>query len=217
MTNQSLLIAMMSVAIGCGGADKDQPGAGTGGPGAGGSVGTGDGVATGEGTVYTLDLKDFGTTQTPGGLGIANETLAFPLALGPTEQSLSLANRGDLVVAYTRVGCWVDPEAWIGTDGVVPIQLHQAQPVALTEITIDQFVGVSVTSTPRQLAESTCLTLRSQAGQWMPLLQPQKITLLSADSVRAEFVIDRISAESAAIFLPTYTYVSRISYRVATP
>jgi len=200
MTNQSLLIAMMSVAIGCGG------------------VGTGSGgVGNGEGTVYTLDLKEFGTTQTPGGLGIANETLAFPLALGPTEQSLSLANPGDLVVAYTRVGCSVDPEAWIGTDGVVPIQLQQAQPVALTEVAIDQFVGVSVTATPHQLAERTCLTLKSQGGQWMPFLQPQKVTLLSADSIRAEFVIDRISAESAAIFLPTYTYVSRISYRVATP
>lgn len=193
MTNRALLIAMISVAIGCGGA------------------------GAGEGTLYTLDLADFGTTQTPGGLEIANETLAFPLALGPTEQSLSLANPGDLVVAYTRVGCWVDPEAWVGTDGVVPIQLRQAQPVALTEVTIDQFVGVGVTSTARQLAESTCLTLKSQGGHWMPFLQPQKITMLSADSVRAEFVIDRISAESAALFLPTYTYVSRISYRVANP
>ena len=81
MTNQSLLIVMMSVAIGCGGAGKDQPGGGTGGgPGAGGSVGTGGAVGTGgigtgnggvgtsESTVYTLDLKEFGTTQTPGGL-----------------------------------------------------------------------------------------------------------------------------------------------------
>ena len=42
----------------------------------------------------------------------------------------------------------------------------------------------------------------------MPFLQPQKITLLSTDSVRAEFVIDGTSAESAALFLPTYTYVS---------
>ncbi len=94
-------------------------------------------------------------------------------------------------MAYTRVGCSVDPEAWIGTDGVVPIQLRLAQPVALTEVTIDQFVGVGVSATPRQLAEATCLTLKSQGGQWMPFLQPQKITLLSADSVRAEFVIDR--------------------------
>jgi hypothetical protein len=138
MMKQSLLIAMMSVAVGCDGGGRDQPG-----------------------TVYTLDLTGFGTTQIPGGLGIANETLAFPLALGPTEQSLSIANPGDLVVAYTRVGCWVDPEAWFGTDGVVSIQLQQAQPVPLTEVAIDQFVGVGVTSTPRQLAESTCLTLKS--------------------------------------------------------
>lgn len=221
MTKQWLLIAMMSAAIGCGGAGKDQSGVGTGG--VGGSVGTGGigtgsgGVGTGEGTVYTLDLKEFGTTQTPGGLQIANRTLAFPLALGPTEQSLSLTNPGDLIVAYTRVGCWVDPEAWIGTEGTVPIQLRQAQPVALTEVTIDQFVGVGVTSTPSELAAGTCLTLKSQGGQWMPFLQPQKITLLSTDTVRAEFVIDRISADSAALFLPTYTYVSTISYRVAAP
>jgi hypothetical protein len=193
MTKQWLLIAMMSAAIGCGG------------------------VGTGEGTVYTLDLKEFGTTQTPGGLQISNRTLAFPLALGPTEQSLSLTNPGDLVVAYTRVGCSIDPEAWIGTEGVVPIQLRQVQPVALTEVTIDQFVGVGVTSTPSGLAQGTCLTLKSQGGQWMPFLQPQKITLLSTDSVRAAFVIDRISADSAALFLPTYTYVSTISYRVAAP
>jgi hypothetical protein len=100
---------------------------------------------------------------------------------------------------------------------VVPIQLRQAQPVALTQVTIDQFVAVGVTSNPRQLAEGTCLTLKSQGGQWMPFLQPQKITLLSTDSVRAEFVIDRTTADGAAIFLPTYTYVARISYRIATP
>ena len=199
MTNPSLLIAMMSAAIGCSGAGKNQPD-----------------VGAGEGTVYTLDLKGFGTTQTPGGLGIANETLAFPLALGPTEQSLSPANPGDLVVAYTRVGCWVDPEAWIGTDGMVLVQLRQAQPVVLTQVTIDQFVGVGVTASPRELAERTCLTLKSQGGTWMPFLQPQKITL-STDSVRAEFIIDRTTADSAALFLPTYTNVSAISYRVATP
>jgi hypothetical protein len=51
----------------------------------------------------------------------------------------------------------------------------------------------------------------------MPFLRPQKITLLPTDSVRAEFVIDRISADSAALFLPTYTNVSTISYRVAAP
>jgi hypothetical protein len=198
MTNQWLLIAMMSAAIGCGGAGKDQSGGGV-------------------GTVYTLDLKEFGTTQTPGGLQIANEALAFPLARGAAEQSLSLANPGDLVVAYTRVGCWVDPEAWIGTEAVVPIQLRQVPAVALTEVTVDQFVGVGVTSTPNQLAEGTCLTLKSEGGQWMPFLQPQKITPLSADSVRAEFVIDRMSADSAALFLPTYTYVSTIAYRVAAP
>jgi len=201
MTTQSLWIAMISVVIGCGGAGKGQP----------------DGGGTGEGALYTLDLKEFGTTQTPGGLAIANETLAFPLGLGPTEQSLSPANPGDLVVAGTRVGCWVDPEAWIGTDGVVPIQLPQARPVALTEVSIDQFVAPGVVATPRELAERTCLTLRSQGGPWMPFLQPQQITLLPNDSVRVEFGIDRTSAESAAIFLPTYTNVSTISYRIATP
>ncbi|MEP6652356.1 MAG: hypothetical protein ABJA82_03300 [Myxococcales bacterium] len=214
MTNHSLAIVMMSVAMGCGGAGKDQPGVGNlGGAGAGGS----GGVGTGEGMAYTLDLKEFGTTQTPGGLAIANETLVLPLALGPTEQSLSHANPGDLVVAYTRVGCGVDPEGWIGTEGVVPVQLPQVQPVALIEVAIDQFVGVGVTANPSQLAERTCLTLKSPGGPWMPFLQPQKITLLSAASVRTEFVIDRTSAESAAIFLPTYTFVSRISYQVATP
>jgi hypothetical protein len=223
MTSESLFIAMMSVAVGCGAAGKNQPAGiggsvGTGGVVGSGGIGTGvGGVGTGEGTVYTLDLKGFATTQTPSGLEIANETLAFPLALGPTEQLLSRANPGDLVVAGTRVGCWVDPEEWIGTDGVVPIQLPEAHPVALTEVTIDQFVGVGVTATPRELAERTCLTLKSQGGQWMPFLQPQKITMLSADSVRAEFVVDRISAGSAAIFLPTYTNVSTISYRVAAP
>jgi hypothetical protein len=171
MTEHSLWIVMMSVAIGCG------------------SAGTG-GVGTGEGTVYTLDLQGFGTTQNPGGLAVANQTLAFPLALGPTEQFLSPADPGDLVVASTRVGCSVDPEAWIGTNGVVPIQVPRAQPVALTEVTIDQFVGIGVTATPRELAERSCLTFRSEGGQWMPFFRPEKITLPSTDSVRAEFVID---------------------------
>jgi hypothetical protein len=209
MTNQSLLIAMMSIAMGCGGA-------GTGGVAGSGGIGVG-GAGAGDGTVYTLDLRGFGTPQNPGGLGIANETLAFPLALGPAEQSLSPANPGDLVVHGTRVGCWIDPEAWIGTEGVVPIQLPQAQPVALTEVTIDQFVGIGVAATPGELAERTCLTLKSQAGPWMPFLTPRTITLLSADSVRAKFVIAQTSADSAALFLPTYTHVSTISYRVATP
>jgi hypothetical protein len=34
------------------------------------------GVGPGQDTAYTLDLKGFGTAQTPGGLQIANETLA---------------------------------------------------------------------------------------------------------------------------------------------
>ncbi len=171
-------------------------------------------ISTGEGTLYMLDLMEFGTTEGPG-LGIANETLAFPLALGPTQQSLSLTNPGDLVVAYTRVGCWIDPEEWIGTDGTVPIELPEAEPVTLTHVTIDQFAGVGVTATPEGLAEGTCLTLKSQGGTWTPFLQPQTITLLSEDSVRVEFVIDGVSADSAALFLPTYTSVLAISYRVA--
>jgi len=209
-------------ALGTGGASTGGGGAtggvvGTGGSGSGGVVATG-GAATGGGggTLYLFDLTGFGTTEAPG-LQIANETLAFPLALGSTEQSLSLTNPGDLIVAYTRVGCSIDPEEWIGMDGVAPIPLPAAEPVALTHLTIDQFVGLSVTATAQSLAEGTCLTLKAQGGPWLPFLQPETITLLSDDSVRAEFVIDGTIAEGAALFLPTYTYVSSISYRVVTP
>jgi len=246
MTNHSLTIALLATALGCGEVGHDQTNDGTGGVvgtggsstgggvGTGGSVGVGGSVSTGGaistggvvstggssegdgGTLYTFDLAGFGTSETPG-LNIANETLAFPLALGPAVQSLSQANPGDLVVAYTRVGCWIDPVEWFGSDDSPPIELPQAEPVVLTHVTIDQRLEAGVTGTPSDLAEQTCLTLESPEGAWSPFLEPQTVTQLSADSVRAEFVIDGTLAEGAAIFLPTYTTVATISYRVAAP
>ncbi len=170
--------------------------------------------AAAEGRSTRSNLAGFGTTEFPG-LNIANETLAFPLALGQVEQALSPSNPGDLVVVYTRAGCSADAEG-LAADALLPRRVP-AEPVALTSVTIDQFVGVGVTASPQILAEKTCLTLRSLEGTWTALLQPETITPLSDDAVRAEFVIDGLVAESAAIFLPTYTYVSKISYRVATP
>jgi len=51
----------------------------------------------------------------------------------------------------------------------------------------------------------------------MAFLQPEKTTLLSAQAIRVQFAVDEVMTSGAAIFLSTYTNVSRISYRVAAP
>jgi hypothetical protein len=162
---------------------------------------------------YTLDLATYRPGQDPAALIIANETLAFPLGVGPMTQVLSASAPGDLKALYTRVGCWVDPNEWIGTGGVAPADLPVAAPVRLVGVTIDQLGGVGVTLSRDQLAAATCVTYRSPGGVWHPFVRSPTVTL-AGDAIRTEFTVDAAEATAVAIFLPTYTYVSKVAYRL---
>jgi hypothetical protein len=162
--------------------------------------------------VYTLDLAAYSPGQTPAALKIANETVVFPLGVGPREQALTGAAPGDLVALYTRVGCAVEPEEWIGTNGAVPAHIPATAPVHLVAVTVDELSDGG--TSPRGLADGTCVSVRWRDGTWHPSARPSQVTVEGV-SVRAEFALDVESATAAAIFLPTYTYVSRVSYRMA--
>jgi hypothetical protein len=149
-------------------------------------------------------------------LPIANETLIFPPALDqPSPRTLSEGATDDVIVAYTRVGCWVDPEAHIGQNRGFAVRPTTA--VNLISVTIEQARAADASSSPAQLAERTCLSVRTPGGAWQPFLQPAVVTI-DGDTVRVRFEASSVLTDAAAIFLPTYTRVSRIIYRaVAAP
>jgi hypothetical protein len=162
----------------------------------------------GEEARYTLELSGV----TPGDpaipLTLSNDTLAFPLAVEDRTQLLTDQAPGDLVIAYTRVGCWIDdPEQWIGQH-----EVRDVPPVHLREVTIEQ---VSDTyfhdDEPRGLSEGSCFTYRTCDGVWHPLLGPTEITA-GGGRTTATLAIDVDGVDAAAIFLPLYTRVSRVTY-----
>jgi hypothetical protein len=160
--------------------------------------------------LYTLDLTNYSPRQTPPTLRISNSTLVLPLALGMKTQPLSEEAPGDLINAYTRVGCWIDdPALFLG----LAHSVRAVSPVHLTQITVDQTSeGERSALPPDQLAMQTCFTYRSRDGAWHGLLPPSKITA-SPHAATAEIALDVTDVDAAAIFLPTYTYVSKITYR----
>jgi hypothetical protein len=139
-------------------------------------------------------------------LTIANTTLVFPLTQTPARRSLSESEPGDLIIDYTRVGCWVDPEQYLGAVDVT--SAHEAR---LTLVTISQDVSASRPST--ELAKETCLSVRRPDGTWQPLLQSTNVTITDS-SLQLEFAVSITTADAAAIFLPTYTSVSNVTYTI---
>lgn len=145
-------------------------------------------------------------------LTIANETLVFPLSREPAHRSLAANATGDLVVAYTRVGCWVDPEMHIGgTYNPVAVAADAAE---LTTVTISQSLTETIPAPePARVAMETCVSLRPPGGTWQPFIQPTKVTT-TASAVELEFSIPATVADAGAIFLPTYTSIAKVTYTV---
>lgn len=189
---KAIVLAVLLAGSGCGGGGADPPG----------------GDAT-----FTFDLSRYHPGQTPPALRVANSTLAFPLGRGPATQVLSETAPGELVVAYTRVGCWVEPEEWIGAMGPAAVRVDAGGPVHLAEVVVDQVLDPLITATPQALAEGTCVTYRTPQGKWRAVIRPTRVTT-TAGSVRTSFGVDAAGVDAAAIFLPSYTHVSRVSYRV---
>ncbi|WP_394825001.1 hypothetical protein [Pendulispora albinea] len=180
---------------------------------AGFQCGTADGGSAEKGVVvHSLDLTHYDPAHTPPSLSIANETLVLPLRPGAPSRALSRAEPGDLQVPYTRAGCWTpDPQETLARVSV-PVQT----PIKLLSINIDQELSPGNSSTLQELAKQTCLTYRTAAGSWEPLIAPTTITV-GADGVRAEFTSPAVETDAFAIFLPTYTNVKRITYTVVEP
>lgn len=162
----------------------------------------------GDEAVHTLELGAYSSAEPPSPLSLSNETLVFPLATDQETWELTASSPGDLVAAYTRVGCWIDdPETWIGQ-----VPLREVPPVHLTEVTIEQVSdGVHTHSDATSLSGGACLTYRSCDGAWHSLLAPAAITGDAVTST-ATFAVDLAGADAVGIFLPLYTNVSRITY-----
>lgn len=151
----------------------------------------------GEPGTYTLNLSDV----TPGDpdipLTLSNDTLVFPLA---TEQETQFATEdapGDLVIAYTRLGCWIDDPGEVVGD----IDLRDVPPVRLKEVTFDQSPD----------SAGACFTYRTCDGVWHPLLSPTSSTT-DGDPATATLTLNADAVDAVAIFLPLYTHASRITY-----
>ncbi len=166
----------------------------------------------GEGTM-TLDLSSYLSGHVPAALRVSNETLAFPLVLGaPSVRTLSQDAPGDLQVVYTRVGCWVDPEAWLGSTGTVPVTLPAIPPVSVTTITIDHLYSPDIAGSLAELADHTCVSVRAPDGVWGPFLRPDNVAITPDKFAQTHFSADGRTGDAVAIFLPIYTYVSQITY-----
>lgn len=188
-----------------------------------GSLGCGSGwpavPADGAATPDAAAVRDGGGTPEEFGLvfeprlPIANTTLIIPLALDqPALRTLSAGATGDVLVAYTRVGCWADAPAVLGPNRGIAIRA--TPPVRLTSVAIAQVAGDNVTGSLDQLADQNCVSLRSPEGTWQPSLEPAMVSI-DGDVVRLGFDAASALTDAVAIFLPTYTNVSRIDYRAA--
>jgi hypothetical protein len=145
-------------------------------------------------------------------LAIANETLVFPLTRSPAQRSLSASELGELVVQYTRVGCWVQPGA-----GITSAALSPTAASLLTWVVIEfDHTSVSASVSGQEEAQGTCLTFRPPGGSWQPFLTPTTTTI-SSTSVRLEFAVPAASADAAAIYLPTYASISSVKYAIRAP
>jgi hypothetical protein len=165
--------------------------------------------------LHTFDLGHYSPDRSDSTLAIANKTLAFPLGLGEPVQALSASMPGDLVEVYTRVGCSIqDPARVIGLGAYAEVHLPSVSSVHLTQISIEELRNASSDPTSRQLGEQTCFTYRSSANEWRALIPPSRL-MVHGDRVIAEVDLDVRDAEAVAIFLPTFTHVSKITYRAA--
>ncbi|NUP09691.1 MAG: hypothetical protein HOW73_26905 [Polyangiaceae bacterium] len=153
--------------------------------------------------LYTLRLDHYETTEPPGPLDIANETLMLPLGRGAVEQELTREAPGDLVVAYTRIGCDIDDlEGHIGS---ASDEISAGPFVRLREISIEQ-VSTGV-------ADQTCFSYRSRDGSWHAQIAPTSVDD-DGEIETSTLVLDADEVDAVAIFLPTYTEVTGITYRL---
>lgn len=164
--------------------------------------------------VHSLDLTRYDPGETPPSLRIANETLILPLRPGAPSRTLSRAEPGDLQIIYTRVGCWIsEPQSTLTrADISVPSQ----PPVDLLGVSIEQELGAMSSITLQELGQQTCLTYRTAAGSWKPLIAPTSIATRT-NEVRTEFTPPTVEADAFAIFFPLYSNVKRITYTVVEP
>lgn len=162
----------------------------------------------GEQAVYTLELSNITPADPAIPLTLANDTLVFPLATDHETQQSTQDAPGDLIIAYTRVGCWIDdPGSQIGDQ-----EVRDVPPVHLTEITIEQVEDpIFPDPEPSGLSEQTCFTYRTCDGAWHPLTAPTQITAGDGRTT-ATLTLDVDGADAVAIFLPLSTRASQITY-----
>jgi|SoiMethySBSTD1v2_1073268.scaffolds.fasta_scaffold03440_13 hypothetical protein len=193
MARLGFFVALASVALsqGCSSAEVAAP-----------STGGDEGEVT-----VSLDLRNYEGGEN---LTIANETLVFPLARSPSQRVLSRSAPGDLVVAYTRVGCWVEPDDTIGQTATVPVSVAPTVASTLVAVSI-LFDAMDPDLSSEEWAQTVCLSFRPPTGPWQPFIRPSRVGS-TGTSTTVEFAPIEATADAAAIFLPTYASVSGITY-----
>ena len=164
-------------------------------------------MQTADTSTHVFDLTDYEGVGTP--LRIANTTLVFPLDATPAVSKPSRSEPGNLLIAYTRVGCWItDPAAHVGTS--LP---GSPVPVRLRRIVIEQ--SASHPGDLAALAKETCFSYRDRDGVWHALQAPTT-SVVNAQRSTSEIVLDVPDATAVAIFLPTYSNVWKVTYDART-
>jgi hypothetical protein len=196
---------------GAGAGGTDTGGAATGGvSGSAGSVPPNDGV-------YVIEFSEPDQRDGKPGLLITNSTLAIALTRGPAVRQFSPAPPGDVtpadvVVHYTRIGCSIDdPDSWIGGAALTPAPSTQ-----LMRVTVTEHEDLDGVTNALQLVDQTCLSVRQAEGGYQRLIQYD--TLQPGDrSMEATFEVQAPSVDAFALFLPTRTRISRVSYTLPVP
>jgi hypothetical protein len=215
-STRSLYVGLGFVLAGtaCGSTEHNAGRAGAGEAATGGASGSAGNVSVSDGT-YVIEFSEPDPPDEQPGLFIANSTLAIALTRGPAVRQFSGAPPGDaadVVLQYTRVGCRIDdPNSWIGEAA-----LTAAPSTQLMRVTITEHADLAGISTALELVDQTCLSVRQAGGAYQPLIQYS--TLQPGDgSMEATFDVHATSVDAFALFLPTYTSISRVSYTLPPP
>lgn len=159
---------------------------------------------------YVIDVSAYEPTMPPSPLAITQDTLVFPLARGPVVEAPTRSTPGDLIVGYTRVGCKSpSAEGMLDQDD---LDIVAGIPVRLTQVIVEQARVYDALERERP-ADETCVSHRAADGTWSVPMPPTESTVSGARRT-SSFTLDLDDVDAAAVFLPSFATVWRVTYRV---
>lgn len=163
--------------------------------------------------LYTLNLDQYESSDPPKPLHTSHETLLLPLADVEPVQDLSREAPGDLVLAYTRIGCTVgDPNPHLRRQDIA---LPLGPDVRLRSIAVDEIGGSNGVS--HGFSDSwragPCFAVRAE-GVWSAQTPPSSV--VDGDGKRtSRLLLEDGWANAVAIFFQSSAEVTGIRYEIA--